>query len=112
MVMAMKDRLARDLSYIDSDVEAFNGWVPTQYVQPLGANQPLDGSRFLLVEIEKRCDVAPGQDQRVQRRRRAKIANSERKFIFGDYFRRIEATKHAGIAFVGSAHATLLAWVR
>jgi hypothetical protein len=109
MVMAMKDRLARDLSDIDADIEAFNGWVPSQNLLALGANQPLDGRSFPLAEIEERCDVAPGQDQSVERRRGAKVPHSERKLILGDDFRRIEAAKNAAIAFVCIAHAALLA---
>ena len=48
MVTAIKYRLARSLS----DIEAFNGWVASQYIQPLGPNQPLPSRN----SHSERCD--------------------------------------------------------
>ena len=109
MVMAVKDRLASDLSDIDADVEASDGWVPGQNVLPLRTHQPLDGNRFVLGKIEKGGDMTSWKNQCMEGRHWVDITQSKSEVILCDDFRWVDVTENTGIALAGRGHGVVLA---
>ena len=75
MDVAVKDRLPGGLADIDADVESRDVRVLREDSASRLFEQLVDRPLLLGAQIEKIGDVAPRQDQRVQRRHRRDVAN-------------------------------------
>ena len=68
--VAMKDRLPGDLADIDADIEARDGHVLQKDSPPRLVDQLVNRLFLIGLEIEIAANVAPRQDQGVERRDR------------------------------------------
>lgn len=81
MDMAVEDRLARYQADVGADIEALDGRIGAQDVQPQSSEQIIRRGEFVVGEVEVGRGVAIRKNERVQRSDWCRVADGERKPI-------------------------------
>jgi len=97
--VAMKDRLPGDLADIDADIEPGDGHVPHKDGAPRLVDQLVNRLFLIGLEIEIAGNVAPWQDQRVERRDRCIVEHRIGERVLRDNLLLWHYAKDAGAGF-------------
>jgi hypothetical protein len=96
MNMTVRNRLTRNHTIVDTDVETLNCAIIGNDIVAKLRQKFIDGHRFLAVKIEIRSDMPAGQNQRMERCYRIKVADRKNTGTIGYYHRWLDYAKRAG----------------